>query len=906
MGVAGRRAVDDDAGVTDGAELTLLFTDIEGSTRLLDRLGKRYRDLLREHHRVIREAIAATGGRAVETAGDSFFAVFSRASDAVECARRAQLALAACQWPDGVGPSVRIGIHTGTPTVSDGDFIGIDVHRAARVMAVAYGGQVLLTEQTSSRLRSDVPLRDLGFHRLKDLPSPERVFQLLAPGLESDFPQLRSLNRSHVPIPANPIVGRREDLARGLELLSNEAVRLVTLVGPGGAGKSRLAIELAARAVDRYRDGVWFVALASVQDPALVAAEIARVLEIDRARGEPVEHALAAVLGEREVLLVLDNFEHLLAASGVVGDLLAHAPRVDVLATSREPLRVRGEHRVDVPPLPLDDASELFAQRARAARAGLELRPEDRAAIEGICLRLDGLPLALELAAARVAVFAPAALEARLSERLTLPEGPRDLPERQRTLLAMIDWSYQLLTAGERRLLLSLAPFIGGVRVEDAEAIWGPDVIDDLVSLFEKSLLRRREDPDREPRFWMLDTVRQFAVDAAAVEGRATDAAARHAEHFLAITEDAAAHLLSTEQRRWVNRLDADHPNLRTALRHFIEHRPTQAVRMASNLEWFWIVRGYSAEALVWLTEALKSAPAGCPDRGRALAAAGQMAVQDGQAADAEALLLDALALAEHDHDERVAVLALTHLGWATEATGNHARSTGHHERAVATARAGQDDWLLGIALNNYGIQIARAGNLERARTLLEESLLLGRRTGEPRAIALASGNLTEIVLDEGDLNAAETLINESLTQAQECESLPMIASALLTKAVIALRRDDVPHATTHLGEAIAATRSGYDAEAIASVLSLAGTIAAIQAHPIEAATLWAAADAARARIGLSDAPSDEKLRTEWQPTARAALNDPHRWDAAWVAGAELSLDDAIALASTLVDGATA
>jgi predicted ATPase/class 3 adenylate cyclase len=887
--------------VMSGATVTLLFTDIEGSTRMLDGLRDRYRDVLRAHHRVMRDAIAATGGREVDTAGDSFFVVFSSAQAAVDCAARAQRALASREWPAGERPRVRMGIHTGAPTLEGGTFVGMDVHRAARVMAVAHGGQVLLSEDAAQVLGEPGNLLDLGYHRLKDLPAPEHVFQLVVPGLESAFPRLRSLNRLNVPIPSNPIVGRGDDIARGLELLS-EGVRLVTLLGPGGAGKSRLAIELAAQAVERYRDGAWFVSLAQVQDPGLVVTEIARVLEIDPVPGELIEQTVAAALRERELLLVLDNFEHLLAAGPVVADLLARTLRTNVVATSREPLRVRGEYRVDVPPLLLPDACDLFVQRATAVRPEMDLTDDDRAAIERICLRLDRLPLALELAAARAAAFAPVALEARLSERLSLPEGPRDLPERQRTLPATIEWSYQLLTRVERTLMQALAPFVGGVRVGDAEAIWGPEAADGLVSLFEKSLLRRREDPDREPRFWMLETIRQFAVDRVTAEGRIIDAADRHAEHFLGITEDAAARLLSREQRRWVTRLEADHANLRAALRRLIDSDSARAVRMAANLEWFWIVRGYSAEARSWLAEALTSAPDDCPDRARALAAAGQTALQDGHAADAEPFLIEALTIAEQQQDARVAVLALSHLGWAAEAMARHEDSNAHHERAVAAARAAQDDWLLGLALNNYAIKIARAGDLIGARPLLEESLRLGRDAGEPRAIALASCNLAEIVIDVDELDTAEALIKESLTQARECESLPAIGGALITRAVIALRRGDVECAGTHLGGAFAAARSGYDAELIASLLSVAGTTAAIRRQPVGAATLWAAAGRARARIGLPEAPSEEKLRLQWQETARACLDDEAGWNAAWAAGAALSFDDALSLASTLTE----
>ena len=502
-----------------GATVTMLFSDMEGSTLLLQRLGERYSNLIMEHHRVMRLAIESVGGRVVRIAGDSFFAVFGQAAEAVSCAQRAQCELAACEWPGGEAPRVRMGIHSGAPTISDGEFVGVDVHRAARVMSVAHGGQVLLTEDAVRLLGSAVRVSDLGYHRLKDLSAPEHLFQLLAAGLAADFPPLRSLNRSNLPTPANRLVGRVEELARAVELLSREDVRLLTLLGPGGVGKTRLSLELAADAVLRYRDGVWIVVLAPIRDEALVVSEIARVLEVAPVAGESLRQTLFARLAERELLLVLDNFEHLLDAAGVVAELLAAASKVDVLCTSREPLRIRGEQRLKLGPLPARDASDLFLQRALAARPELSVDEEEDSAIARICGRLDGLPLALEMAASRMAIFAPRALEVRLAEGLALSEGPRDLPERQRTLHATIDWSYQLLARDEQALFRSLAPFVGGVRVDSAKSLWGPLSVEGLISLTEKSLLGRREDPDGEPRFSMLETVREFALARAAAEG---------------------------------------------------------------------------------------------------------------------------------------------------------------------------------------------------------------------------------------------------------------------------------------------------------------------------------------------------------------------------------------------------
>ena len=878
--------------------MAMLFSDIEGSTLMLQRLGDRYSDLIREHNRVMRLAIEAAGGRVVRITGDSFFAVFGQAAEAVSCAQRAQCDLAACEWPGGEAPRVRMGIHSGAPTISDGEYVGVDVHRAARVMSVAYGRQVLLTEDAVRLAGSAVRVRDLGYHRLKDLSAPEHLFQLLAAGLAADFPPLRSLNRSNLPTPAHRLVGRVEELALAVELLSRQDVRLLTLLGPGGVGKTRMSIELAADAVLRYRDGVWIVALAPIRNQALIVSEIARVLEVAPVAGEPLRKTLSARLAERQLLLVLDNFEHLLDAAGVVAELLAAAPKVDVLCTSREPLRIRGEQRLQVGPLPVLDASDLFLQRALAARPELSVDAEDHAAIARICERLDGLPLALEMAASRAAIFAPRALEIRLAEGLALAEGPRDLPERQRTLHATIDWSYQLLDPDEQALFRSLAPFVGGVRIDSAAALWGPPSVRGLISLAEKSLLGRREDPDGEPRFWMLETVREFALSRAAADGSAESMAAAHAEHYCELTERAAPELLGKNQRRWVDTLEQENPNLRTALDRLTAQDPSRALRMAANLEWFWVVRGYVFEGRGRLVEALGSAPPNAPHRGRALAAAGQLTLDLGEAAEAEPLLLEALELARRDGDTRLASHALSHLGWGAEALDDPDRARAYHVEAIAAARDAQEGPALELALNNYAVMIARLGDVPAARPLLEESLLLARSRGEPSVTALTAGNLAIMALDAGELETAEALARESLARAREVDFRGMVSSALALQAVIQLERGNLDPACARLAEAIEAVRSIRHIETVASVLSVAGTIAAMRDRPIQAATLWAAADRNRERVHLAEDPNVERLRAKWQPRARAEARDTNRWTAAEAAGAELPLDDALDLAS--------
>ena len=886
--------------VVPGGLITLLFTDIEGSTRMLDRLGDRYEDLLGEHDRIIRGAIAATGGRVVRTAGDSFFAVFSRAGDAAHCARRAQLALGGGKWPAGQAPRVRVGIHTGTPTERDGDFVGIDVHRAARVMAVAFGGQVLVSEDTVKALEPPVDVLDLGFHRLKDLPAPEHLFQLLAPGLEREFPRLRSLNRSNLPTPATELVGREAEVAGGLGLLARPDVRLLTLVGAGGVGKTRLAVEIGADAVGRYRDGVWMLALASIPERALMVSELARLLEVNPAEGQSLEQTLSATLSDRELLLVLDNFEHLLPAAAMVADLLAAAPNVDVLATSREPLRVRGEQRLEVPPLAASEAADLFEARARAVRPDLLVEGVDREAIERICARLDGLPLAVELAAGRAAIFAPRVLETRLAERLALPAGARDLPERQRTLRAAIDWSYQLLEPAEQAAFRSLAPFVGGVRLDSAELIWGAEAVERLISLAAKSLLRRREDSDSEPRLWMLETIREFALERAAVEGATEEAAAGHADHFLAFTVEAEPELIGKQQREWLDRLEDDHLNLRAALDHLTERDPAKAVIMAGNLTWFWTIRGYATEAWRRLNDVLAVAPADAPGRGLAVYGASDIAVQLNDDLDVRELLLQAVALAKAEGNQRLASVALSHLAVQTGRLGDQEAMKALHEEAIATARTARDGWALAITLNNYAIAESLRADSRRSLSMLGQALDAVRPTGDLFMIAIIANNIAEESLNLGDLKRAETLSAEALELAREIKFRSMVTGALVVQALTSLERGDIEHARAQLAEAIR-TSSPWGLESAALLLATAGTIAAIARQPVSAAKLWGAAEHARQRVGLDETPAIARLRNRWQPAAAATLDGQPAWDDAWKTGGELTIDDALGQAAIAI-----
>src|SRR5919108_1729245 len=600
--------------------VTLLFTDIEGSTRLLRRTGDAYAELLAEHRRLLREAFERNGGHVLEGEGDAFFVAFSSANAAAAAAAEAQRALAEHDWPGEQEIRVRIGMHTGEPQRVDGGYVGLDVHHAARVVAAGHGGQVLVSESTRALLDEGIGVRDLGAHRLKDLSGPQRLFQLEIEGLANEFPPLKTLDNrvTNLPTPPNAFIGRTRELADTHELLERDDVRLLTLIGTGGTGKTRLALQLAADVVDRFKHGVFFVSLAPVRDWELVVPTIARTLGLREQPGETVLETLTEYVRDRELLLVLDNFEQVLAAAPAMAGLLSSAPQLRLLVTSRTPLRLRGERAYRVPQLDVPDlrrpavAAEvaecesvrLFLERAQAAAADFAVSDENLEAVAEICVRLDGLPLAIELAAPRVRTLTPPALLRRLDQRLLLlTGGAQDLDERQRTLRGTIEWSYDLLLEKEKTLFTRLGVFVGGCRLDGAESVCDPDgelgleLLDGLDSLVQKSLLRQRADSDGEPRFWMLETIREFAVELLESSGEAADAWARHAAWTADEVERLDLDSRTGEHPAFLTRVDDEYTNVREAIAWARRTGDGELLlRLATAVWGFWLARGYSAE----------------------------------------------------------------------------------------------------------------------------------------------------------------------------------------------------------------------------------------------------------------------------------------------------------------------
>jgi predicted ATPase/class 3 adenylate cyclase len=844
--------------------VTFLFTDVEGSTTLLNELGtERYADALVGHRAVIREACTANGGVEVDTQGDAFFFAFPTAPGALAAASDFTKRLAA------TGPiRVRVGIHTGTPFIGDEGYIGHDVHRAARIAAAGHGGQVLLSQATRELVeRRD--LRDLGGQRLKDFDEPVRLYQFG----QIEFPPLKTLNNTNLPIPGSSFLGREQELADVTSLLRNGGGRLVTLTGPGGSGKTRLAIEAAADVVGDYRDGVFWIGLASLREPALVVETIARTLG--------ATDGLAEQITDRKLLLLLDNFEHLIDAAVELSALLAACRNVRMLVTSRELLRLQGEVEYQVPPLSPSEAEELFCARSYLQR-------DDE--IADLCRRLDDLPLAVELAAARTAVLTPAQIRDRLSQRLDLFRGGRDADPRQQTLRATIEWSYDLLTEPDRRLFARLSVFAGGCTLDAAEEIVQAEV-EGLQSLVDKSLVRRSRG-----RFWMLDTIGELARERFDASGESEAIGRRHAEWFLAEAERAEPFLKGAEQPAWLQRLEDDHDNLRKSLDWLFDHGETElAARLAGALWLFWYMHGHVSEARRWLRRAL-DAGSDEPSETRAtlLDGAGYLAAEQ---YDDEAIgLLEAsLSCAKEVGATSAAAIAAAHLcGVRAEVGGggsNFRAALAAGDEAVAFARQAGDDYALAVALNNLGQTHALRGDTERATAYLEESLALRRRIGDMSRIALSLTNVAYMMLGRGDIGRAAALYSEAAEIATAIGDKRHVCFAFGGLASVAYRQRRWEDAETHARASLRLAKElGSKLSMVEAIFCIAG-IAATTGDAARTARLAAAADLYHSPLAPDGMALDDEIRANIE-RAKAA-SELETWQQAWAAGRAMSLDEA-------------
>jgi len=842
--------------------VTMLFSDVEGSTRALRQLGpERYAEALDLHRRLLRDAFEQHGGYEVDCEGDAFFVAFPRAESAVAAAVDAQQRLVDADWPNGQELRVRMGIHTGEPLAAPPKYVGLDVHQAARIMAAGHGGQVLLSRTTHDLVGAAFAVRELGEHRLKDLSAPKRLYQLLVEGLPSEFPALRTLgNRpTNLPVQPTPLIGRRRELAELTALLRTGAVRLVTLTGPGGTGKTRLALQTAANLVDEFEDGVFFVELAAITAAELVPTTVAQTLGLWEIPGEQLEATLQGYLAEKQVLLVLDNFEHLLTAAPMVRELLGSASRLRVLATSRASLHVSGEHDYSVPPLalgamegatdesPASEAVSLFYERARAVRRDFRLTVENRFVVAEICARLDGLPLAIELAAARVKVIPPEALLPRLQQRLQiLTGGSRDLDKRQQTLRSTLDWSYDLLEGADRRLFAQLAVFAGGRTMDAVEAICGSegelDLFECITSLVDKSLLQQQLDGP-ETRFVMLETIHEYARERLDASGETAELRRRHADYFALVANKAAEQLRGPDQQAWIDRLAAEQDNLRAALTYLIEEGEfTAAQGTAVALARFWETRGQFQEAREWFTAVLGDTDAASSrSRGQALFWAGRLALFSGAWERAATLLRSATEVASEVGDTVTLALALGKEAWVCVETGRGAEGLEQAGQAVALARKIGDAWTIAETLNDAGASCDRT-DPERGLELMEESLAVRRALGDHVNIADSLNNVGYVQTCLGAYDLAEGALEEALEIARQVGDLRHLALIIGNLGNLSLFRDNREVAKSRYHENLRISRRIGDKrtslEALRGLAAIAGTEGEIETAAALAGTV--------------------------------------------------------------------
>ena len=830
-----------------GGTVTMLFADVEGSTRLVYTLGgERYRDVRARARALVRAAAAKHDGHEVDWAGDGVFLAFHRAREAAATAIELQRALALEPWPPEEAVRMRIGIHTGEPEVSDEGYVGLDVHVAARICSAAHGGQIVVSRATrdfvGEQVAEGISFRPLGSHRLRDVATPQPLFQLLAPGLQESFPPLQTLAGATLPALHHRLVGRSRDLAAIEALIARPDVRLVTITGPGGAGKSRLALEVAgAAAVERP---VHLVGLAPISDPDLVPAAIARTLGIRESPGRSLVESLAEALADTRALLFLDNLEHLAPAARHVAQLLKSAPGVDVLTTSRTPLRLTGEHIVPLRPLEVEDAATFFSELA-AAR-GVVLREDALPSIFEICRRLDGLPLAIELVAARLAVLPPARILQALDEGLTLQmEGPVDLPERQRTLRATIEWTYGLLDARQRELLGVLAVFAGGCSLDDARELADTNgsFLSDLEALVGWSLVRS-DVSDGDVRFSMLETVREDAEQRLATAGRLEDLRRRHAERFLELASAAETELSGPNLAAWLERLEIDLDNIRTALDWcFASGRVEEALRAISALDRFWRAHGHVSEARRWLSLGLGLAEGVAHEvRANALWTAAQQAAAQSDWKTADELLEEAHELFEASDSAREVALTLANLSFVSLMQGDVDRAERFAEAAVEASRELHDDRASSGALMTLGDVYSAKEQHELALARYEEAIELRRRLGDPLLVSDAIYNLGLAAFHGGDAERARESFAEALELARDLHEKPYVGAAQFMLSLLDLDAGETSAAGARARESLALYSELEDDRSRSRCLVvLAGVAAAEREFPEAARVLGAA-----------------------------------------------------------------
>jgi predicted ATPase/class 3 adenylate cyclase/DNA-binding CsgD family transcriptional regulator len=914
--------------------VTLVFTDVEGSIRLWEADREAMTEASARHNRLVREQVEAAGGRVLTAVGEAFRVAFADPSAALAAAVAVQRAVGREPWPPGSPIRVRTALHSGTCVPRDGDYVGPVVNRAAGLLSVAHGGQALVSaaayELLADRLPGGIGLRDLGEHQLKDLGRAERVFQVTGPELAEEFGPLRSLDnpalRHNLPAQATSFIGRAAEVAE-LRSLVAAGSRLVTIAGPGGIGKSRLALQVAADALDGAGDGVWLAELAPLADPELVAPTVAAVLGIGEEPGRPAADSLVEAVGDRYLLIVLDNAEHVLGAVAKLADALVRScPRACLLVTSREPVGIGGEQVFRVSPLPVPPAGlaapgqlaafesvQLFTERAAMRRQGFVLDESNATAVAAVCARLDGIPLALELAAARLGSLSVTEIGSRLDQRLRLlTGGSRTALPRHQTLRALIDWSYDLLNPEEQAVLDRLSVFAGGWTLEAAEAVTAAadspawQVLDHLSALVDKSLVQADE-VRGSTRYRLLETVRDYAAEHLAQRPGAEPDRVRaaHRDYYLALVETAATHLRGPDEAAWLDRLDAEFDNIRAALAFSITDPGTAepGLRLAAGLRTFVFSRGHSGEVIEALGALLGRPGARQPTRylARALITNCKLLTHFDRNPGIPAMAEEAITIARGLADDALAADALAALNWFSFLQGDLPAALARADEAVALARAAKDPVQLVVALGHRAVFQAESGDLDASVADYQEVLALARASGDSYTLVVTLVNLGVDQIVAGEFPAALAYLQDALKVADAHGYRHLSAAAEMNLGFAYLMNEDAGRARRLLVGVLDGARATGEMTWMHSALLGLALAAGVDGDPVVAATLHGAADRQYEEAAQAFDAKESKMRARDHVRLRDALGEA-AFDTAYARGRALSQADAIALATAAAD----
>jgi predicted ATPase/class 3 adenylate cyclase len=898
--------------------ITFLFTDIEGSTKMWERHPAQMGQALAHHDEILRQTIEANDGYVFKTVGDAFCAAFHTAPQAVRAAFEAQTVIEAEPLRESPILKVRMAVHTGAAEVRDNDYFGQPLNRAARLLSAAHGSQVILSDVSHDLCRDALPagctLRALGEHRLKDLGRPESVFQLCHPSLRADFPALKSIENlpNNLPQQLTTFVGRDAEAANLRDLVLKS--RLVTLTGSGGCGKTRLSLQVAADVLDRFPDGAWFVELAPIADPQLVVRAIAAVLGLKDEPGTPPMQKLKEYAREKRLLLILDNCEHLLdACARVTDEILRHCPGVAVLASSREGLGIGGELTYRVPSLSLPSqeqkqspeslapygAVQLFIDRAQLHNPAFEVTTQNAAAVASVCHRLDGIPLAIELAAARLKSMSVEEVNQRLDHRFRLlTGGSRTALPRQQTLRSLIDWSYDLLTGAERALLCRLSVFSGGWMLEAAEAVCAGEpledweILDHLSSLTDKSLVTA-EECQGATRYRLLETVRQYARDRMMEAGQAEKWRDAHFAYYSSLVIDAEQRF-ARDTLATFGIVVQDYANIRAALSWSLEGAENlgAGMRTATKMQWFWYVRGHYSEARQWYDRFLAADLSAVePEtRARILCSAGILAGEAAYYSTAMRWLEEALAIARENALEGATTRALHGIGLVALDRADFGLGQAVFEEGLSIYRRNGTQGQVTTALMNLAEIRLGLGEFRDAEELFKEGLGMFRTLGRPRGVAFALDGLGKIALYEADLKTARELLEQSLTTRREIGDRRATADSLASLGTLLIEegKDEAAKACFREAQSInldIGFRRG-SAQCLEGLAALS--------EPLIGAKLWGAASRLREEAGVPHYPVDRTKYEARIAAARLVLDNDGAFDQGWAEGRAMTLEQAV------------